>query len=50
MTWISVDERLPEVGKPVLVCAAQGRIVARLVGFERIWVTVPGGWTVRPTH
>jgi len=54
MMWISVDERLPEVGKPVLVSRVRGvcteRLVARLVGFEKLWYTVPGDWSIRPTH
>ena len=56
MTWISVEEKLPEVGKPVLVWDSRPklgrlrRVVARVVGFKRLWLTCPGDWSIRPTH
>ena len=55
VAWISVEERLPEVGKPVLVwCGTKSCGVARRRDIARMtdvsWSSIPGGWSVFPTH
>ena len=51
MTWISVDERLPEPCKAVLVWVpTTGVVRIALWRLSAEWTFVPGGRLVHPSH
>ena len=49
MTWISVEDRLPEFDKPVLVIDKNRQIVVATRQVDW-WTPIPAGADVFPTH
>jgi Protein of unknown function (DUF551) len=50
--WISVEERLPGINRPVLVWCGCCSVAIRRNVFEGclMWSSVPGAMSVYPTH